>query len=288
MIFFSPENHKDKLICCCKYGGMQIHQISQTPHCSDAWDCDPPTIRVLTDARNENRMIPHLTRHGGKRGAEWFGWTCVRNVGRAGNTSHSLESWMWVSGTWPSPSSWVGSGTQKFTPVLLHKSTAGVNCFMPLLGFLHLIYNGNCVRLQAGHFPALPRCDSLKASQPLCWKSLTAIENNKENKRGQMSEFPLAMRDQSAVQHTFCGAGCSKERSPDSQQNNMTLFHPSDNTQLTAPCNPRSNLGFHWFYWGWLCLHRQHLVHFTEQRASQGSAPKRICLESALIIIIRW
>lgn len=80
----------------------------------------------------------------------------------------------------------------------------------------NLIYNGNCVRLQTGHFPALPHCDNLKASQPLYWESLTAIENNKENKRGQISEFPLAMRDQSAVQHTFCGAGCPKKRSLDS------------------------------------------------------------------------
>lgn len=61
---------------------------------------------------------------------------------------------------------------------------------MPLLGFLHLIYNGNCVTLQTGHFPALPRCDNPKTSQPLYWKSLTAIENSEENKEAKSLNFP--------------------------------------------------------------------------------------------------
>lgn len=117
-------------------------------------------------------------------------YLCEKCMGELG-THHTLwESWVWVSGTWPSPPSWVGSDTQKSTPVLLHKSTAGVTCFMPLLGFLNLIYNGNCVRLQTGHSPALPRCDNLKASQPLDWKSLTAIEKSKENKEAKSLNFP--------------------------------------------------------------------------------------------------
>lgn len=146
--------------------------VHPDPHCSSAWDCDPTHHQVNG---NENRMIPHLTRHGGKRRAEWFSWTCVRNVWESWGHTTLLQSPGCGSvapgarGTWPSPPSWEGSGTQKLTPALLHKSTAGGNCLVPLLGFLHLIYNGNCVRLQTGHFPALPHCDNLKASQPLYW-----------------------------------------------------------------------------------------------------------------------
>lgn len=169
-----------------------MDQCFQTPHCSGAWDCDPTHHQVNG---NENRIIPHLTGHGGKRGAEWFSWTSVRNVWEGWEHTTLLQSpgcgsvAAGASGTWPSPPSWVGSGTQKFTPALLHKSTAGVNCFMPLLVLRHLIYNGNCVRLQTGHFPALPGCDNLKASQPLCWKSLTAIESSKENKEAKSLNF---------------------------------------------------------------------------------------------------
>lgn len=77
----------------------------------------------------------------------------------------------------------------------VHTSTAAqkyccVNCFMPSLGFLHLIYNGNCVTVQPGLFPALPSCDYLKISQPLHWKSLTAIESSKENKEARSPNFP--------------------------------------------------------------------------------------------------
>jgi len=49
----------------------------------------------------------------------------------------------------------------------VHTSLLLVGCPMYLMGFLHLVYTGNYIKLQTGHFPALPGCDNLSASQPL-------------------------------------------------------------------------------------------------------------------------